>query len=115
MIVRIGNNDDYMEKLSAQPKLINATDKLGLEHGKHAQAQMERDTIHIKYLIEDYPDTNLQYHIVSNLFNVVSNDIKQNISSMYIHFYTNKHNNMAHCLTTKYWTALILIEAIIGL
>ena len=111
MIVRINDNDDYMEKLSAQPKFVNVTDKLGLENGKHVQDQTVRDTIRVKFLIEEYTEYNFQYHTVSNFINVVSNDIKQNISSIYVDSYTNKQNDMAHGLSIKLWTLLNSIEA----
>ena len=72
MIVRIGNNDDYMQKLIVQPTFINGTDKLGLENVKHAQAQTARDMIRVKCLIEEYPEINFQCYIVSTFINVVS-------------------------------------------
>ena len=87
MIVIIGNNIEFMEKLSAHPILINPTDKLVLENGKRVLSQTARDTISTKCLINGYAEYEFHCHKVSNFVNVMSNDIKQNISSMYVDFY----------------------------
>ena len=98
MIVRINDNDDYMEKLSAQPKFVNVTDKLGLENGKHVQDQTVRDTIRVKFLIEEYTEYNCQYHTVSHFINVVSNNIKQNISSIQPRVFLPFSKNVMKCI-----------------
>ena len=88
MIIIIRNYGEFMRKLSESLILKDESNELNLvlDTNKRVQSQTARYTIRIDGLIKEYPDHTFNCHTVSNFVKVVSNDIKDKYSTIYVYF-----------------------------